>query len=44
MDRYTYLSGKESAGTITDSEYDEMFHLEQDSAYEDCLRMSQLGI
>ena len=42
--RYRELLAKDKAGTLTEDEYDEMFELEQEALYEDCLRMSQLGI
>ena len=42
--RYQELIEKERLGTITDDEYDEKYHLEQDSLKEDCAGMSQLGI
>ena len=42
--RYQELLEKERLGIITDDEYDEKYHFEQDSLEEDCTRMSQLGI
>lgn len=42
--RYQELLAKDREGTITPDEYEEMFQLEQDALYQDCLRMSQLGI
>lgn len=42
--RYNELREKDRNGTITESEYDEMFRLEQESMEEDCTRMMYLGI
>lgn len=42
--RYNELREKDRNGTITASEYDEMFRLEQESMEEDCTRMMYLGI
>ena len=42
--RYRELLAKDKAGTLTPDEYEEIFELEQEALYEDCLRMSQLGI
>lgn len=42
--RYNELREKDRNGTITASEYDEMFRLEQESIEEDCMRMVHLGI
>jgi uncharacterized protein YnzC (UPF0291/DUF896 family) len=42
--RYNELREKDRNGTITESEYDEMFRLEQESIEEDCMRMAMYGI
>ena len=42
--RYNELREKDKNGTITASEYDEMFRLEQESMEEECTRMMHLGI
>lgn len=42
--RYNELREKDKNGTITASEYDEMFRLEQESIEEDCMRMVMYGI
>ena len=42
--RYKELLAKDREGVLTPDEYEEMFQLEQDALYLDCLRMSQLGI
>lgn len=41
---YQRLRAKERAGTITDDEYDELFHMEQDAIAEECRMMQMLGI
>lgn len=42
--RYNELREKDKNGTITASEYDEMFRLEKESIEEDCMRMVMYGI
>jgi hypothetical protein len=42
--RYKELLAKDREGILTPDEYEEMFQLEQEFLYQDCLRMSQLGI
>ena len=42
--RYQELLAKDREGVLTPDEYEEMFQLEQDALYQDCLRMSHLGI
>lgn len=42
--RYQELLAKDREGILTPDEYEEMFQLEQQALYEDCLRMSQLGV
>jgi uncharacterized protein YnzC (UPF0291/DUF896 family) len=42
--RYNELREKDRNGTITESEYDEMFRLEQESIEEDGTRMMYLGM
>lgn len=44
MDRYEELNEKLRNETITDEEYDEMFHMEQESIEEECLYMAQYGM
>lgn len=44
LKRYEELNRKLNDGTITDEEYDEMFHMEQDSIEEECLYMAQFGM
>ena len=42
--RYNELREKDRNGTISASEYDEMFRLEQESMEEDCMRMAMYGM
>ena len=42
--RYQELLAKDREGVLTPDECEEMFQLEQEALYQDCLRMSQLGI
>lgn len=44
IERYNELREKDRNGTITPSEYDEMFRLEQESIEEDCMRMVMYGM
>ena len=41
---YRRLREKERAGILTDDEYEELFHMEQDAIKEECMIMQMLGI